>query len=111
MPDSAAAPPWRTIIAGDAARPGAQREPDADLPCPLADDVRHRAVDADDAEHQRHRRGNRQQVIVNAICAAAPIENLLHRPHLRDREIRVDRGHGCRRNRAVRSVAVAVRTT
>ena len=58
-------PASRTRVADDhrqdVARFGAEREPDADFRGPLADGVRHHAVDADRRQHQRQRRERRQQ--------------------------------------------------
>jgi hypothetical protein len=45
---------------GDIAAPGAERQPDADLPGPLGRHLRDHAVDPHDAEHERDARRNPQ---------------------------------------------------
>ena len=87
-----------------AVRAGADRHAHADLARALADRVTHHAEHANRGQHQCRDGEDRQQPRHRSRRRHRRVDDLLHRPHLEQREIRVDISHR-RANRAGRALA------
>ena len=103
--------PWRTISSRIAARRRAERHPDPELARALRDQIRDHAVDADRRQPERERREQRQQQHREAPARQRLVDPLRHRPHVVDRQVRIEladlaadrRGQRRRIGRRVRS--------
>jgi hypothetical protein len=88
MPIAASRAPWRTNmpVTCSLCAPSARR-----MFCPLADRVRNGAVDARQAEQQRHDAGNRQHRERARGASQRAVVDLLQRADVGQRQVRIDR--------------------
>ena len=89
----------------DAARAAAERDPHRDLARALRDQVGEDAVEADGREQQRHHAEPERELGGRASVEQRPLHELVHRPHVEERQLAVERRDRRAQRRRERGVA------